>query len=166
VGPWLLAQGDSQLTAQDQDLGVLPPHLPPGQAQQRHGAGDDEEDQLQAYKPKIIPRTARCRPTHRPHDAGPERRCFPANLPRWQGLSGFTACEQILGNEDLQTLTTCHDLGLAYLAAGQLTEAITALERSLAGREKILGNDHHETRQSRTDLGEAYWADGREEPFV
>jgi transposase len=39
-----------------QDLGVLPPRLPPRQAQQRHGTGDNQEDQLQAHKPKIIPR--------------------------------------------------------------------------------------------------------------
>jgi len=41
---------------QHQDLGVLPTRLPPRQAQHRHGPGDDEEDQLQAHKPKIIAR--------------------------------------------------------------------------------------------------------------
>jgi hypothetical protein len=64
MSPRLLALGDSQLMAQDQDLGVLPPHLPRGQAQQRHGTGDDEEDQFQAHKPKIIARAARYRPAH------------------------------------------------------------------------------------------------------
>jgi hypothetical protein len=49
-----LAQGDSELMAQHQDLGVLPPRLPPGQAQHQRGTGDNEEDQLQAHKPKII----------------------------------------------------------------------------------------------------------------
>src|ERR1035441_3413443 len=49
-----LAQGHRELMAQHQDLGVLPPRLPPRQAQHRHGPGDDEEDQLQAHKPKII----------------------------------------------------------------------------------------------------------------
>jgi hypothetical protein len=38
--------------AQDQDLGVLPPHSSLGQAQ-RHDTSDDEEDQLRARKPKI-----------------------------------------------------------------------------------------------------------------
>jgi integrase len=52
--PRSLAQGDSELMAQHQDLGVLPPRLPPRQAQHRHGPGHDEEDQLQAHKPKII----------------------------------------------------------------------------------------------------------------
>ncbi|HLI76032.1 MAG TPA: hypothetical protein VKV02_03735 [Acidobacteriaceae bacterium] len=40
--------------AQHQNLGVLPPRLPPRQAQHRHGPGHDEEAQLQAHKPKII----------------------------------------------------------------------------------------------------------------
>ena len=56
MSPRLPARGDSQLMAQDQDLGVLSPHLPPGQAQQRHSTGDEEEDQFQAHKPKIIAR--------------------------------------------------------------------------------------------------------------
>ena len=51
--------GPSELMAQHEDLGVLPPPLPPRQAQQRHGAGDNQEDQPQAHKPKIIPRPGR-----------------------------------------------------------------------------------------------------------
>jgi hypothetical protein len=63
-----LAQGASELMAQYQDLGVLPPRLPPGQAQRRHGTGDNEEDQLQAHKPKIIARPPACKPaTNRQH---------------------------------------------------------------------------------------------------
>jgi hypothetical protein len=42
AGP--LALDDSELMAQDQDLGVLPPRLPPRHAQQRHGTGHNEED--------------------------------------------------------------------------------------------------------------------------
>ena len=52
--PRPLALGDSDLVPQHQDLGVLPPRLPPRQAQQRHHARDNQEDQLQP-KPKIIP---------------------------------------------------------------------------------------------------------------
>jgi hypothetical protein len=52
----LLALGDCELMAKDQYLGVLPPPLAPRQAQQRHDPGDNEEDQLQAHKPKIIAR--------------------------------------------------------------------------------------------------------------
>jgi hypothetical protein len=63
-----LAQGDSELMAQYQDLGVLLPRLPPGQAQHRHGTGDNEKDQLQAHKPKIIARPPACKPaTNRQH---------------------------------------------------------------------------------------------------
>ena len=51
-----LAQGHRELMAQHQDLGVLPPRLPPRQAQHRHGPGHDEEHQLQTHKPKIIAR--------------------------------------------------------------------------------------------------------------
>ena len=60
-----LAQGDSELMAQYQDLGVLPPRLPARQAQQQHGTGNDQEDQLQAHKPKIIPPPAGPRPARR-----------------------------------------------------------------------------------------------------
>jgi hypothetical protein len=35
---------------------LVPPRLPPREAQHRHGPGGDEEDQLQAHKPKIIAR--------------------------------------------------------------------------------------------------------------
>jgi hypothetical protein len=51
-----LALGHSELMPQHKDLGVLPPPLPPRQPQERHGTGDNQEDQLQPYKPKIIPR--------------------------------------------------------------------------------------------------------------
>ena len=51
-----LALSHSELMAQHKDLGVLPPPLPPRQAQQRHGTGDDQEDKLQPHKPEIIPR--------------------------------------------------------------------------------------------------------------
>jgi hypothetical protein len=54
-----LALGHSELMAQHKDLGVLLPPLPPRQAQQRHGTGDDQEDQLHAHKSKIIPRPGR-----------------------------------------------------------------------------------------------------------
>ena len=56
MSPRPLAQGHRELMAQHQDLGVLPPRLPPRQAQHRHGPGHDEEHQLQAHKPKIIAR--------------------------------------------------------------------------------------------------------------
>ena len=45
-----LALGHSE---QHQDLGVLPPLLPPRQPQQRHGTGSNQEDQLQPHKPGL-----------------------------------------------------------------------------------------------------------------
>jgi hypothetical protein len=56
MSPRPLAQGHDELMTQHQNLGVLPPRLPPRQAQHRNGPGHDEEDQLQAHKPKIIAR--------------------------------------------------------------------------------------------------------------
>ena len=64
MSPRPLAQGDRELMAQHEDLGVLPPRLPARQPEQRHDTGDDQEDQLQAHKPKIIaPQAGRHMPT-------------------------------------------------------------------------------------------------------
>ena len=63
-----LTQGHRELMAQHQDLSVLPPRLPPRQAQHRHSTGHNEEDQLQAHKPKIIaPPTDQDLPARRPN---------------------------------------------------------------------------------------------------
>jgi hypothetical protein len=69
-----LALGHRELMAQHQDLGVLPPRLPARQAQQRHGPGNNQEDQLQAHKPKIIARPARPGPGSHAPDTGPSHR--------------------------------------------------------------------------------------------
>jgi hypothetical protein len=60
--PRSLPLRDNELMAQHQDLGVLPPPLPPRQAQHRRRTEHDQEDKLQAHKPKIIPRPARTGP--------------------------------------------------------------------------------------------------------
>jgi hypothetical protein len=52
---WPLTLRNSELMAQHQDLGVLPPRLAARQPEQRHDTGHDQEDQAQAHKPKIIP---------------------------------------------------------------------------------------------------------------
>ena len=63
MSPRPLAQGDRELMAQHEDLGVFPPRLPARQPEQGHRTGDDQEDQLQAHKPRIIaPRPGRHRP--------------------------------------------------------------------------------------------------------
>ena len=67
MSPRPLAQGHRDLMAQHQDPGVLPPRLPPRQAQHRRGPGDNEEDQLQAHQPKIIARPPACKPATNRH---------------------------------------------------------------------------------------------------
>jgi hypothetical protein len=72
-----------RLVAHHQDLRVLPPRLPPRPPpQQRYCARDNEKDQLQAHKPKIIPRLGK---------RGGQRSAqeHPA---RWHGFSAPTGC--------------------------------------------------------------------------
>jgi hypothetical protein len=57
----MVALGHGERMAQHKDLGILAPPLPPRQAQHGHGTNDNQEDQLQAHKPKIIPRPGRRR---------------------------------------------------------------------------------------------------------
>jgi tetratricopeptide (TPR) repeat protein len=83
----MLALGHSELVAQHQDLGILPPRLTARQAQQRHSPGNNQEDQSQAHKPTIIARPAKPGPTSRVSDTGTSRR-HPEDicrLPRGQG---------------------------------------------------------------------------------
>jgi hypothetical protein len=71
-----LALGRSELMAQHKDLGVLPPLLPPRQPQQRHGTGDNQEDQLQPHKPQIIPPPGRAPRVGQTPTARPLRQAF------------------------------------------------------------------------------------------
>jgi len=57
-----LTQGHRELMAQHQDLSFLPPRLPPRQPSTDTAPGHNEEDQLQAHKPKIIARQPEPRP--------------------------------------------------------------------------------------------------------
>jgi hypothetical protein len=82
------ALGHSELIAQHQDLGVLPPPLPPRQPQQRHGTGDSQEDQLQPHKPKIIPRPRR-RPAGQPTEHPARWHRFSAPTTRSGDAQGF-----------------------------------------------------------------------------
>jgi len=66
-----LALSHSELMTQHKDLGVLPPPLPPRRAQQRHGTGDNQEDQPRAHQPKIIPPPGRPRPAWHMPDVRP-----------------------------------------------------------------------------------------------
>jgi len=87
------ALGHSELMAQHQDLGVLPPPLPPRQPQQRYGTGDNQEDQLQPHKPKIIPRSRR-RPAGQPteHPARWHRFSAPTSTARPPARHCRTRC--------------------------------------------------------------------------
>jgi hypothetical protein len=93
MSPRPLTQSHRKLMAQYQGLGVLPPRLPPRQAQHRHGPGHDEEDQLQAHKPKIIARQPEPRPARQapfgltPAASVPQSICRAAQVPAPTGRS-------------------------------------------------------------------------------
>ena len=84
MSPRPLTEGDRELMAQHEDLGVLPPRLPARQPEQRHRTGDNQEDQLQARKPKIIARPPACKPAASRHARAltlrPPRRIRPGSL--------------------------------------------------------------------------------------
>lgn len=70
IGTHALALAHSELMAQHEDLGILPPPLPARQPKQRHDTGDDKENQLQPHKPKIIPRPRSPRRAEQPATSG------------------------------------------------------------------------------------------------
>jgi hypothetical protein len=84
-----LTLGDSELMAQHQDLGVLPPRLPALQPEQRHGTGHDQEDQLQAHKAKIIPPPAEPRPAQPTPSRLTEPTATLGHLPKWHRVFGI-----------------------------------------------------------------------------
>ena len=96
-----LAPGHSELMAQHENLGVLPPPLPPRQAQQRYATGDNQEDQPQPHKPKIIPRPGRRRGASRQrsaeHPAWWHRFSAPTGSARRtvNGSRKVTSCRQV-----------------------------------------------------------------------
>ncbi len=69
--------------------------------------------------------------------------------------------ERVLGADHPDTLTTRHNLALAYQDTGRTAEAITLLEQTLADQEPVLGADHPETLNTRNNLANAYRAAGR-----
>jgi hypothetical protein len=104
AGPF--AQGDRELMAQHQDLGVLPPLLPARQPEERHGTGYGQEDQLQAHKPKIIARPDEPRPTGPVLDAGGALQSICPGDPGFRhpqaGSAPSSACKPSAG------LVACH----------------------------------------------------------
>jgi hypothetical protein len=85
-----LALGDSELMAQHQGLRVLPPRLPPRQAQHRHRTGHDQEI---SFKPtgrrSSHLRTDQVLPARHPN-AGPSQPRSAEHLPRWRRFSAST----------------------------------------------------------------------------
>jgi tetratricopeptide (TPR) repeat protein len=69
--------------------------------------------------------------------------------------------ERVLGADHPETLRTRNNLGIAYRAAGKMTEAITLFEQNLADQERVLGADHPDTLAGRNNLAIAYREAGR-----
>ncbi|MFJ4486562.1 tetratricopeptide repeat protein [Streptomyces longwoodensis] len=68
--------------------------------------------------------------------------------------------EQVLGDTHPNTLTSRHNLALAYQSAGDLARAIPLHEATLAQREQVLGDTHPNTLNSRNYLAHAYESAG------
>ncbi len=128
-----LALSHSELMAQHKDLGVLPPPLPPRQAQQRHRTGDNQEDQLQAHKPKIIPRPGRPRPDSHVPDAGPSDQRPAEHLARWHGFSAPTGFRALAP----EAVPTGMAAGLAFEGYGPQGCCGTPSEPPSAERQRL-----------------------------
>ena len=63
--------------------------------------------------------------------------------------------ERLLGPDHPNTLTSRHNLAMAYRYAGRLRKAIDLQERNLADCERLLGPDHPDTLVSRNNLAGA-----------
>ena len=119
AGPWRLALGDSELVSQHQDLGVLPPRFPPRQPQHRYHTRDNQEDQLQAHKPKIIPPLAQ--PSSPGHGMKPTR-APSGHLSRWHRFSAPTGSRRsttpIAGRDD-QLIPARREGGVGCMRGGR-----------------------------------------------
>jgi tetratricopeptide (TPR) repeat protein len=71
------------------------------------------------------------------------------------------AQERVLGPDHPDTVSSRHNLAVAYWTAGRLDEAISLDEQNLAGRERVLGPDHPDTLNSRNNLAIPYRDVGR-----
>jgi serine/threonine protein kinase len=78
-------------------------------------------------------------------------------IPIWQKL-----LEQYRDDpKNRSALTVANNLGVSYMALGQLDKAVPTLERAQAGYEKQLGADHPLTLNCTHNLGTAYGMAGR-----
>ena len=74
--------------------------------------------------------------------------------------------ERVLGPDHPDTLSSRHNLTLAYQDAGRLDEAISLDEQNLLAYERALGPDHPDTLQSRNNLAADYQVTGRLEEAI
>jgi tetratricopeptide (TPR) repeat protein len=86
-----------------------------------------------------------------------------------RSADGISVYEQLsdqqikeLGAEHPSTLTTLHNLAVAYRLSGRTAEAVKLLEKVRDGRTKVLGPDDPETLNTLNSLGVAYQLAGRE----
>jgi tetratricopeptide (TPR) repeat protein len=70
-------------------------------------------------------------------------------------------CEQVLGADHPDTLTSRDHLGYGYLQAGRARESIPLFEETLAARLQALGAEHPDTLTSRDHLAFGYLQAGR-----
>ena len=68
------------------------------------------------------------------------------------GTSALATCEQVLGPDHPDTLTSRNNLAGAYESAGDLAQAIPLYQDTLAAPERVLGPDHPDTLSSRNNL--------------
>jgi tetratricopeptide (TPR) repeat protein len=88
-----------------------------------------------------------------------QARLTSAAIGYWQMMADTSSRE--LGPGHAQALAAGDRLAAAYLAAGQLGDAIAVYGQSLAERERVLGPGHPETLTVRGNLAQACLADGR-----
>ncbi len=82
----------------------------------------------------------------------------------WRDL--VSVAERMLGTGHPDTQAIAERLADAYLAAGQVTEAVTWYERVAAERTRLLGPDHPAAITARRDLGRALLSAGQHGPAV
>jgi tetratricopeptide (TPR) repeat protein len=68
------------------------------------------------------------------------------------------ARQRELGPDSLDTLSTLHNLGVAYGRTGRPSDAVVLLERVRDGQVRQLGEDHDQTLSTRQSLSGAYLA--------
>ncbi|WP_158634093.1 ATP-binding protein [Amycolatopsis sp. WAC 04169] len=72
----------------------------------------------------------------------------------------LSSSQRILGPDHPETLASRNNLASSYQEAGDLDQAISLHQATLADREQVLGPEHPETLASRNNLASAYRAKG------